>query len=209
MSICKISVLSILLPLSIGVITFVRQESALRKLCLFVLFSALTEVVSSMYANRGWNNVLVSHIYAFGQVILFAWIFYFLVHGIKKKLILTLLVSFIVFSIVNEIFWEDFRTFNSNQRYFAGITMILYCSIYFAQIFQDTKIVRVELDPYFWMSASLLIYVAGTLFLFVMTKELMKSENNATWDINCSLNTLQNIGFTIALWMGTRKSSSH
>ena len=85
--------------------------------------------------------------------------------------------------------------------------MILYSTMYFGQIFQDAKIVRVELDPYFWMSASLLIYVAGTLFLFIMTKELIKSENNATWDLNCLLNIIQNIGFTIALWMGTRKSN--
>jgi hypothetical protein len=202
-----ISALSILAPLLSALLTFSKQERVLRKFCLFILFSALAETAAIVYANNGWNNMPVSHVYTYGQVMISAWIFYDLVTGYKKKTIVVLLISFLCFSIINEMFWEAFKIFNSNQRYFAGITMIIFCTMYFAQLFKDVKIVRVEHDPYFWMSASLLIYIAGTLFLFIMTKELMKSENNATWNLNCLLNIIQNTGFTIALWMGTRKSN--
>ncbi len=78
--------------------------------------------------------------------------------------------------------------------------------LYFIKLFVDAKIQRIEGDHYFWFSSTLLIYTAGTLFLFILGKEVQTEDNYMYWDLHSVLNILLNTGFTITLWMGTRIS---
>lgn len=201
----EISALSILIPLISAVIVFSKLNKTLKKLGVFIVFSVITESFATYYGLNGMNNMPISHLYAFLQVPLLAWIFYDLVTGIRRKLVIALACSFIVFSVLNLILWEDLHVFNSNQRYYAAVCIIFFCAFYFVQIFIDIKIIKIELDPYFWISASILIYTAGTLFLFIFAQEVLNSKNSAFWNLNCILNIFLNLGLTVSLWMGARK----
>lgn len=151
--------------------------------------------------------MIISHLYAFVQVPLLAWIFSTFINGKKKKVILVLCAAYITFSIVNVLLWENFLEFNSNQRYFAAVVIIAYCLFYYTQIFVEANIIRIELEPKFWISSSILLYTAGTLFLFIYNNELMNSTNQGYWNLNCILNIVLNIGLTVSLWLGVRKSN--
>ena len=202
-----ISGLSILIPLVTAGIVFKQLNKTLKKLSVFILFSAVTEYLAARYASNGLNNMFISHLYAFIQVPLVAWIFYDITTGIRRKIVVILAISFLVFSVINLALWESLLVFNSNQRYFAAICIITFCAFYFIQVFIEAKVVKIELEYNFWMSTSILIYTAGTLFLFIYVEKIMNAQNVGYWNINCILNIILNIGLTITLWMGTRKST--
>lgn len=205
-SIGYISALSILIPLISATLTYNKQNKTLKRLSVFILFSVFTESVALYYGYNGWNNMAISHLYAFIQVPLLAWIFSSFIGGLQNKIILFSTISYLLFSIINLIFWEDLDVFNSNQRYFAAVVIIMFCSFYFIQVFVQASVVNIELESNFWMSAAILIYTAGTLFLFILKSELMEEGSNDYWYVNGILNIILNIGLTVSLWVGTRKS---
>lgn len=201
-----ISALSILIPLITAGIVFNKLNKTLKKLSVFILFSAITESLAAVYSLNGWHNLSISHLYAFIQVPLLAWIFYDIITGKWRKALVILTGTYLAFSVLNIILWESLNEFNSNQRYFAAVCIIAFCAFYFIRIFIDTKIIKIERDPYFWISASILIYTAGTLFLFIFVNELVSAGGVDYWDLNCILNICLNLGLTLSLWMGTRTS---
>lgn len=205
MQLDALSALSILIPLTTAGILFRHLNKTLKRLSVFILFSAITESLASIYFEYGWNNMIISHLYAFLQVPLLTWIYSSFITGSRKKIILISCIAFLVFSIINLIFWEDVLMFNSNQRYFAAVVILMFCSFYFVQVFVEAKVVRIELEHNFWMSAAILIYTAGTLFLFILKTELINEQNDDYWSLNCILNIILNLGLTVSLWIGTRK----
>lgn len=207
MQIEDISALSILIPLITAGILFRHLNKTLKRLSVFILFSAITESLAAIYFEYGWNNMIISHLYAFVQVPLLTWIYVSFIKGYRRKIILLSCLAFLVFSTINVLLWEDLMMFNSNQRYFAAVVILMFCSFYFIQVFVEAKVVRIELEHNFWMSASILIYTAGTLFLFILKTDLINEQNDDYWSLNCILNIILNLGLTISLWMGTRKSN--
>lgn len=123
-----------------------------------------------------------------------------------KKVIFILASAYLIFSLVNISLWESLSEFNANQRYVGGIAIIGMSLLYFNKIFVDATIQRIEKEHYFWFSSILLIYTAGTLFLFILGKEVHTEANRIYWDLHSVLNVILNIGFTLTLWMGTRTS---
>jgi len=200
------SALSVLIPLIAAGFTLRRQNGTLKKLSVFIVLTACTEASAIICSSHGINNMPISHIFTFFQVAIFAWIFSGILKGLGAKIVVILLITFTTFSILNLVLWESVFEFNSNQRYFAAIVLIMYCIGYFMHIFVKTHIERIELDPYFWMCASVLLYTTGTLFLFIFAEEILKGKNNTYWDLNCVLNIILNTGLTLTLWLGTRKS---
>lgn len=207
MELYDLSALSILIPLVCAVILNKKLNKTLKRLSVFVVFSLITETLATIYFEYGLNNMIVSHLYAFFQVPLLMWIYSSFIVGVQKKIMLFSTIAYLLFSIINLIFWEDLDEFNSNQRYFAAVVILLFCSFYFIQVFVEAKVVRIELESNFWMSASILIYTAGTLFLFILKDQLIKALDEDYWNLNCILNIILNIGLTVSLWLGTRKSN--
>ena len=207
MGIDDLSALSILIPLILAGILFRHLNKTLKRLSVFIVFSALTELMTAIYFELGWNNYWISHVYAFVQIPLFAWIFSSFIAGFKKKLIFFSACTYILFSIVNLLFWEDLTEFNSNQRYFAAFVIVLYCSLYFIQVFSEAEVLQIERESNFWISSSILVYTAGTLFLFILISELMDHSGEDHWKLNCILNIILNLGLTTSLWLGKTKSN--
>lgn len=145
------------------------------------------------------------HFYSYFEVIGFAFIFWDLVSKIMKRVLVVLVSIFLIFSVLNITLWESLIEFNANQRYVGGVLILIMTLLYFNKIFIDAKIQKIEEDHYFWLSSILLIYTAGTLFLFILGKQVHTEDNYMYWDLHSVLNILLNIGFTITLWMGTRK----
>ncbi len=205
MTLSDISAISIALPTITGLVTFNRQNKTLKKLSVFIFITAIFESLASYYVESGWNNMFFFHFYSYFEVIGFAFIFWDLVSKIMKRVLVVLVSIFLIFSVLNITLWESLIEFNANQRYVGGVLILIMTLLYFNKIFIDAKIQKIEEDHYFWLSSILLIYTAGTLFLFILGKQVHTEDNYMYWDLHSVLNILLNIGFTITLWMGTRK----
>lgn len=200
-----LSGISLVLPLILSLINFNKVDKTLKKLSVFIFIFVPIEIFAFYLMFEGKNNLYLFHIFTYVEGIFYALIFYDILKGKMKKLIPYLFFTFLVFSIINSIYWEPLVIFNSNQRSVGGVIILIYVMGYFAQIFHEAKIQKIEQDAYFFMCSSILIYTAGTLFLFILANQVLTEENNAYWDLHSVLNILLNIGFTITLWMGTRK----
>lgn len=172
-----------------------------------MIMTVCFEIGGFYLVSKGQNNLYLFHMFTYFEAILYALIFIDLLKGSQKNVVRILLVCFLIFSVINSALWESFIVFNSNQRYLGGVFIIVYICLYFIQIFNEAKIQKIESDPYFWMTAILLIYTAGTLFLFILADEILTAKNNALWDLHSVLNILLNLGFTLTIWMGARKSN--
>lgn len=82
-------------------------------------------------------------------------------------------ISFYIFSICNLIWWESIWSFNSNQRFFEGILILVILIGFFIQLMRTAEEIYFEKDPYFWLSTGFLIYFTGTLFIFLFEKKFV------------------------------------
>ena len=206
MTLSDYSACSILLPVLAVFLTLTRQNKTLIRLSVFILVTAVLETIAKIYVHYGVNNMFLFHIYSYIEVFGLAWIFYDLVKNWMRRAIVILVLIYLIFSLINISSWESLVEFNSNQRYVGGVAIIAMTLLYFNTLFVDAKIQRIEEDHYFWFSSILLIYTAGTLFLFILGKQVHTEDNYMYWDLHSVLNIILNIGFTLTLWMGTRKS---
>ena len=207
MNLSDISALSILLPLVVGLITIYRQDKTLKKLSVFILVTAVGEVIASLYVYFGENNMFLFHTYSYIEIFAYSIIFMDLQKGWLRKTIPILAGIFVIFSIVNISLWESLKVFNSNQRFVGNILIIIITLLYFVKVFNEATVQKIERDHFFWFSSILLIYTTGTLFLFILGKQVHTKGNSVYWDLHSVLNILLNLGFALTLWLGTRKSN--
>jgi len=203
-----LSGLSLILPFLTSILKYSSTDKTLKKLSVFIFLFVPIEFYAFYLNFTGQYNMHMFHIFTWIEGIFYALIFYDILKGRKKKAVIFLFSVFILLSIVSAIFWESINnyTFNSIQRTIGGIITLIYVLGYFAQIFSEAKVQKIETDTYFPLCASLLIYTAGTLFLFILAGQLTET-NFVYYDLHSVLNILLNIGITITLWMGTRKSN--
>lgn len=208
LSLGTISAYSIILPTIVGVYTFKRNNGTLRKLSVLIFFSAIAELVASIMYNYNMNNLFAFHLHTFVEMTVLSLIFRDIYNGnFKPKLTTVVLILFWIFSIINIFFFDHLDQFNANQRYVAGIIIIIFSLLYYQQMFQELKVERIETHPYFWLCSSLFIYFAGTLFLFILiaSKEILVGSNSyAFWNLHSTLNINLNLGYSITLWMGKK-----
>ena len=198
---------SLILPFLASIITYNKTDKTLKKLSVFIFVFVPIEVYAFYLNFSGQYNMHMFHLFTWMEGIFYALIFYDILKGGKKKVVPYLFSLFVVLSTVSAILWEPFNnyTFNSIQRTIGGIITLLYVLGYFAQIFSEAKVQKIETDTYFPLCAGLLLYTAGTLFLFILAGQFLTEENFVYYDLHSVLNVLLNIGITITLWMGTRK----
>ncbi|MFT5777351.1 MAG: hypothetical protein ACI837_000283 [Crocinitomicaceae bacterium] len=201
----NISALSILLPALVAGITFYWQTKTLRKLSVFVFATLILEISAAILSSYHTNNMWIFHLYTLLEVVFIAWIYNDLSNNRNTKIVNVLLVVFIMFSAVNIICIESLKEFNSYQRFIGGVTIIIYALIYFVQLFKEAKIERLERHAYFWLNSAFLIYFAGTLFLFILTENILADDSHNYWNLHAILNISLNLGYTATLWMGVKK----
>lgn len=207
MILSKISAYSVILPLLVGAITFKKLSPTLRKLWVLVILYAAHESIALLLSAERINNMPVFHSHTWIETSFVTWIYADLLKGRMRTIMWVLFGLFLGFSLVNSVFLESIWEFNSKQRYIAGIVLIIYTMMYFVEMLRSLNEERIERHMYFWMNGAYLIYFAGTLFLFIMTKEILSTESNSFWDLHSILNILLNLGLAVTLWMGARKST--
>jgi hypothetical protein len=201
-----LSGISLILPFIASLLTFNKADRTHKKLSVFIFVFVPIEAYAFYLNFSGQHNLYLFHLFTYLEGFFYAIIFFDILKGSRKKAIPYLFGLFFLFSLINSFYWEPLDSYNSNQRSVGGVITLLYVLGYFTQIFSEAEIQKIERDTYFFMSSSLLIYTAGTLFLFILADQVLTVENYAYYDLHSVLNILLNIGFTITLWMGTKRS---
>jgi hypothetical protein len=195
-----VSSFSALLPAILGLIFAKSLQGRLTWIPILAVASLLSDGLSLMLLSRGENTWPVGNIF---YIIQFALLYLVLGYRVIGKWCEMLFVLCILFAFANYLLIQTPDVINSVTTYVATIFMIMISGRYLYRLVEDMPVERVQDLPLFWISFAVLIYFAGTTFLFLFTNYLIDHDlqvSQSIWVLHNILNITKNVFFTIALW---------
>jgi hypothetical protein len=153
------------------------------------------------------DNNFIYNILSIVRVLLFSWYFILLKPSNGKNVKRTLTVLFIAFTIFNFIFLEKFKDFSNNTHAAEVIILLIYTAGYFIHILRSDEMVSAR-DPSFWIATGLFIYEAVNLFVFILYKNLTKTDAEFAFSL-WHVHNVANIVFCICMAKGLYESGNN
>ena len=178
----------------------------------FVFLSGIIQLVSLIIWFNSINNMPLLHIYVAVGFIFLALFYADILHGfIKRKVILYIIITFSLFTIVNSLFIQNIRTYNSYALTVECILIIiLSISTYLFSLEDLVKEKRQELwKSISWINSGLFIYYTSSLIIFNFAhfffsdpnfKIFSRDFNLQTWMLHSFFSTVMYCCFIIGLW---------
>jgi hypothetical protein len=116
----------------------------------------------------------------------------------KKKFsayIWLLITAFTLVSLVNLMFFQKTEIASFNKL-LSSFIFIVYTIVYFYTLLLELPTTHIQRLPMFWINSSLLIYSAGSLFLFAFTTYIIKVLDNnllTYWTYHNSLSIIEHL----------------
>lgn len=194
---------------------FIIRKSVPKELHFFLWFiylSGIIQLVSLILWYNSENNMPLLHIYVAAGFILLALFYKDILNGyIKWNVILTIIISFSAFTLVNSIFIQTILTYNSYALTGECILVIIF-SI-FTYIFSLEDLVKEKRQGLWksigWINSGLFIYYTSSLIIFNFThfffsdpsfKIFSRDFNLQTWMLHSFFSTVMYVCFFIGLW---------
>lgn len=129
------------------------------------LLPFFVEYINS-FSDAGQNNMHLKHILVHVEMLVYTLTYYqLLVSYQAKKLLLYVLSFYVVFSVVNTIYFESFHLFPSNISLVSSVIYLLYTLLFYHQIYTENTVRYLEKYPYFWFNSGILFYyLSSTIF---------------------------------------------
>lgn len=175
-------------------------------LLLYVVFSFLNDNLLLVIEHSRFNRYTY-HILSAYTIIEYS-IFAFFLHSIiHKKLFRTIILicttGFYLYAIY-ALFLSVDQGFDSVSASIESILIVSFCILYMFDQLNKPQVIFIYQEPNFWFVVTFMVYLAGTLFLFISASALEKHVRDNFWQINYFANITKNILLAIAF--STRKS---
>ena len=204
-----ISIYSSILPILIFFLFFQRnKKGSVWVIFVYAIISSLTDFSFEIFTPTSPTDFYFFSIFTVLEYSFFSIFLYF---NFKKKLFknILLIVSllFYAFSIYNVLSTKDY-IFDSFPASIEAILIIIFCIFFFYEQINNPEISFIYSSKKFWIATAFLIYLSGTLFLFIYASNLSDEEYNFYWPINFIFNILKNILIALAFYLPNQKSQS-
>jgi hypothetical protein len=195
-----------------GIILFRKLHQSLRYFCWFLFMSGATEVVSKIFFIQRINNLPLLHLYVAGGFVCLALFYEAVLDGfIDKKIIRSIMMTFLVFTVTNSIFIQPFTTFNSYALIGECIVLvILSLTTYLVMMDDVVKRKRQELASSLnWINSGLFIYYSSSLIIFYyqsffdsdrLFRFFPKQYTLQTWMLHAFFSLVMYSCFFVGLW---------
>jgi len=122
----------------------------------------------------------------------------------RKRIILGLLISFLLFALFNYIFtYSTILNYHLNSWVYGNICMIIVILIYLLDLFQGESILNVKNVLLFWVSIGNLLFFIGFLPVYALSTYF---NYNGIWDYTVfSLNVIMHICFITGFLISKRE----
>ena len=94
--------------------------------------------------------------------------------------------------------------FNPVQRLVESLLVLALVLVYFFKVLRELVVVRLEREPMFWVSTGLLLYFAGSVFVFVSSNYVLRHSRTLSlrlWAVHAGLYIVLYGIYSWALWM--------
>lgn len=190
-----------------------RLRGALLPIAIFSWVAIIVQAGSVYFWFQSWNNLPFLHVFTPLGVICISWFYMRLWDAyIPSWVLTTIAASFVVFSIVNTIWFQDVKTFNSNAITVQCILITIYAlsSFFLAMEDQYTETMAEKAQGYAWINAGLFIYYASSIVFFsfgevMMTRFFDKEDSRVIWTAQAFFSTVMYISIFIGLWKSPKQ----
>ena len=173
------------------------REKGLWVIFFYTIASLLADfAVSSKWGTQ--NTIRIWNLYTVVEFTILSLFFYIVVNVRSLRVLLTLFVI-IFYSIFFIQIGKITIQYNSVLSFFSQAIILVLCLTYlFTGMKNNAQAIDI-LNPIFIAVVALLLYVASTLFLFIIANKLSEKEMNEYWSsITQYSNILTNVLFSIA-----------
>lgn len=169
-------------------------------LLLISTIQVIVLVISELYQ---FNNLPLYHVYVLLEFNLIASIFYYQIFQRKEKSFWIWIASMSVIALFTNHLWiQNFTSFPSILRSVESVLIIAMVVAYFMNLLRRAEVIRLSLEPAFWMSCGLFIYYMTNMLLFLygdMVIEQSPRVFDYIWTMHGYFNILLYSFYTIAL----------
>lgn len=194
------SSLSALLPFLLSFLPGKRSAHHLQYIRWLVLASLLADGLAFSVLHHGVNTWFIVNIFFITQ---FIFLYFTFRSSVKNSYLEVAFWIFLSFACVNYFFIESPTKFNFFTAYSGAILLIVVALFYLQNLVRNSANESILKLPLLWISYGVLLYYAGTLFVFLFNNYLVKyfPENHQyIWILHNLLNLTKNAFFSFALW---------
>jgi hypothetical protein len=192
---------------------------------LFIYYILMTtlQLLASINVKLGFTkegNIWQYEIAGFLTATFIGYYFYRLLNGsVKKKVILLLISSYLLYAVFRQFTIEGRRLFDSVGYSLLSASIAIYVFMYFHQLLKNVSEVSILKDFNFWLASSYLVYFVGGFIIFVsyyyLTTKIIKTYTQPERDLLTALWGLHNVLLflgalsllTGSLWITYRRKS--
>jgi hypothetical protein len=199
------------LPIAISALyaLFIYRQLApeLKIFSFFLFFSAVVQLSALALALNRINNLPLLHIYVAAGFLLLAVFYKKILNGfIQARLIWIISIAFLLYTILNSIFIEPVRTFNSSALTVESILIVILSLFTFIVLLNDIARERRSslIRSINWINSGLFIYYSSSLLIFYLTNNFSFSFNRYIWILHSFFSMVMYTCFYIGLWKRQR-----
>jgi len=194
-----------LLPILV-ILFFIKKirEWPIWLIAIYCTYSFTNNMVILYYNNHHikFDNLL--RYFTLFEYLLFSTILYLLIKNkLVKKIMLVISPIFVLFCIYY-IYWGKADPFDSLQTSIECFIIIILCLYYFFEQLTNPEFEFIYSSYKFWIILGLLLYLAGSFFLFVFASQISDKAGDKYWPILYVCGIIRNILLTISVYLSTR-----
>lgn len=173
----------------------------------FIFLSGIIQFTSLAFWYAGKNNMPLLHFYVAAGFACLAWFYKTVLNNfISAKIIWSVTVLFLIFTLANSLFAQDIFTFNSNALVVESVLIIILALFTFTfllnGIVKETG--RHDSRSLNWINSGLFIYYSSSLLIFyfgtVITQAFSRYLNLYTWVFHSFFSMVMYTCFFVGLW---------
>jgi hypothetical protein len=174
---------SILLPVVIGLFKLKVLPASAKIIWYYLLVSAAVSIAAVVIGRvLHANNLPVIHLYTAIEFVLFC-LFYKSILEDNSKWFAWLAILFIIFCIINALFFQSIYTYSSYTRSVEALLCLLFSLNYFAKLAADTKEKKISTQPGFYFNCGIFLYMSASFMLFVFSNFIIQQSSKHNYAI--------------------------
>jgi hypothetical protein len=183
-------------PLVLFIVFYKRINKIieLRVIFLYVLISLISDFLLGVFKS---NASLIISAFAICEYAFFS-AFFFLCIQNKKFKTLIVVISALNLSIALFLFYSQKINFDFWAALVTAILIVIYSIFFFYEQVNSPQALIIYQSYIFWIVVGCIIYLSGTLFLFLYTSDVKDRQNSSLWIINVAFEIVKNVCFSIA-----------
>jgi hypothetical protein len=210
----QVANLTVLLPLAIAGWQWPRLPRTLRLLAIYLVVAEATVLLghlSELY--RPHWHLAIWHAFTVVETLFFLRIYYLtLTSRLLGRLIIGVTPVFLVFAALDTFYLEGINQINSYTHVLQSAVLIGLALLYFEQLLNELRVMRLERDPLFLVSTAVVLYFSGTVLMYVFINHFLTTNDHAgnevIYTINSVVNLVQYSLFALAFWYADKPSQA-